>query len=63
MVSKEKACLNCARIHGEEKCPECNETPSTDSFKGKVHIFDSEKSQIANKMGVKKTGEFAIKTK
>jgi RNA polymerase subunit RPABC4/transcription elongation factor Spt4 len=32
-------------------------------FKGRVHIFDAEKSELAENMGINKDGEFAIKSK
>jgi len=63
MAIKEKACLNCKAIYVDDKCPKCGETPASDSFKGRLHVFNSEKSEIANKLGIYKDGEFAIKTK
>lgn len=63
MVVKEKACLNCKAIYMDDKCPKCGETPSNDSFKGRLHVFDAENSEIANKLNIHKVGEFAIKTK
>lgn len=63
MASKEKSCLNCRTIYEGDKCPSCGETPSSDSFKGRVHIFNSEKSEMADNMKIYKNGEFAIKTK
>jgi RNA polymerase subunit RPABC4/transcription elongation factor Spt4 len=61
--SKEKACLNCKAIYFDDKCPQCGETPSSDSFKGKIYIFNPEKSELANRLEIAKKGEFAIKTK
>ena len=63
MAVKEKACLNCKAIYMDDKCPKCGETPSSDSFKGRLHVFNAEKSEIANKLNIHKEGEFAIKTK
>lgn len=63
MPKKQKACLNCRTIFEGNKCPNCGETPSSDSFKGRVHIFNPEKSEIAENMKINKQGEFAIKTK
>lgn len=62
-ANKEKSCLNCKAIYIGDKCPKCNETPASDSFKGRVHIFDAEKSELAENMGINKDGEFAIKSK
>lgn len=60
---KEKACLNCKAIYVGDKCPKCNETPASDSFKGRIYVFNPEKSEIANKLKIHKQGEFAVKTK
>jgi RNA polymerase subunit RPABC4/transcription elongation factor Spt4 len=62
-MAKEKACLNCRTVYEGEKCPKCGETPSSDSFKGRVYIFNSEESKIAKNMKINDKGEFAIKTK
>ena len=63
MAKKEKSCLNCRTIYEGDKCPSCGETPASDSFKGRVHIFNSEKSEVAHNMDLNKEGEFAIKAK
>jgi len=63
MAKKDKACLSCRIIFEGEKCPICSETSTTDSFKGRVYIFDSENSKVAKNMKIKQNGEFAIKTK
>ena len=60
---KEKACLNCKAIYIGDKCPKCGETPSSDSFKGRIHIFNAAESELATKMKISKEGEFTIKTK
>lgn len=62
-MSKEKACLNCKTIYIGDKCTNCGETPSTDKFKGRIHIFNSEKSELAYNMSIYSQGEFTIKTK
>lgn len=61
--TKEKACLNCNKIYIGDRCPNCNETPSSDSFKGRMYVFNSEKSEISNKLKINSNGEFAIKSK
>jgi RNA polymerase subunit RPABC4/transcription elongation factor Spt4 len=60
---KEKACLNCKRIYVGDRCPNCNETPASDSFKGKVYVFNSKESELAHNMKIHSEGEFAIKVK
>ena len=62
-MAKEKSCLNCRTIHVKDKCPSCGETPASDSFKGRVHVFDFEKSEMAENMKINSNGEFAIKSK
>ena len=61
MVIKEKACLNCKTIYFGDKCTNCGETPATETFKGRMHVFDAEKSEIAENLKININGEFAIK--
>ena len=63
MAVKEKACLNCRTVYFGDKCPSCGETPSSETFKGRIHIFKSDKSEMADKMKIHSEGEFAIKSK
>jgi DNA-directed RNA polymerase subunit E" len=58
-----KACKNCKTIYESEKCPECGSKDSVTDFKGKIVVFDPEKSEIAQKISIKKPGTYAIKTK
>ncbi len=60
---KEKACLNCRTIYEGDKCPTCGDTTASDTFKGRIHIFDAEKSEMAENMKIKHKGQFAIKTR
>ena len=61
---KSKACKICNKIYEEgNKCPKCEAKESTDSFKGRIVVFDSEKSEIAEKLDIKDKGNFAIKTR
>jgi len=61
--NKEKSCLNCRTIYRGDKCTNCGETPASDSFKGRIHIFNAEESEMADKMKLHSNGEFAIKSK
>ncbi len=61
-MKKLKACKNCGIIHDKEKCPKCGSKESTDSFRGRIIVFDPEKSEIAKNLGIKDKGNFAIKT-
>jgi len=58
-----KVCKNCRRIYEGEVCPNCNSKESFDEWKGRVVIFDSEQSELAKHLVIKKSGEYAIKTK
>ncbi len=58
-----KACKNCKVIYEGDKCPECGSKESTVEFKGRVVILDPEKSEIAQKINIKKPGSYAIKIK
>jgi DNA-directed RNA polymerase subunit E" len=61
-MAKEKACKQCKTIYsGVSKCPACESTESSDTFKGRVVILKPEESEIAKELKVSKKGEFAIK--
>lgn len=61
---KEKACKICKKIYeGEDKCPRCESKENTDSFKGRIHVLNKDKSEIAQKLNIQDNGEFAIKTR
>jgi len=60
---KQKACRICNRIYEGSKCPKCGSKESTEGFKGRIIVFDPEKSEIAKKIGIKEKGNFAIKTR
>ena len=53
----------CKTIFEGDRCPKCQSTESTESWKGKVVILDSEKSEVAQKLKIKEKGSYAIKTK
>ena len=63
-MPKQKACKICNQIYDEgDKCPRCGAKESTDAFKGRIVVIDSEKSEIAQKLNIKGKGNFAIKTR
>lgn len=61
-MPKQKACKICNTIYEGDKCPKCESKESTESFKGRIVVLDSEKSEIAKKLDIKEKGNFAIKT-
>lgn len=60
-MAKEKACKNCKLIYEGESCPSCGKKEFSDTFKGKVEIIDTEKSELAKHLKVSKKGLYAIK--
>ena len=64
MAKKDKACKICKAIYEEgDKCPHCESKESTESFKGRIYVVDPDKSEIAEKLNIKREGNFAIKTR
>jgi len=64
MAKKDKACKICKTIYEEgEKCPNCESKEYTDSYKGRIHVVNPEKSEIAQKLNITSEGNFAIKTR
>jgi len=59
----EKACRKCHLIARGSICPRCKETTMSDDFSGLVIIFDPEGSRIAEVMGVKEKGKYALKVR
>lgn len=60
-MAKEKACKNCKLIYIGEVCPSCGRKETSDTFKGKIEIFDPEKSELSKHSKVNKKGVYAIK--
>ena len=61
---KAKACKICNKIYETgDKCPACGSKENTETVKGRIYVFDPEKSEIAKKLEIKGKGNFAIKTR
>lgn len=58
-----KACKQCRAIYESGKCPQCGSSEITDSFKGKIYVKNPDESEVAQKLGIKKKGLFAIRLK
>ena len=54
------ACKNCHILTSENICPNCT-IPTSKRWRGYVIIRDPDKSQIAEKMNIKKPGKYALK--
>ena len=61
-MAKQKACKKCRTIYKGAKCPSCGSEEATETFKGKIIILRPEDSEIAKKIKINKSGEYAIKT-
>jgi DNA-directed RNA polymerase subunit E" len=62
-VASEYVCKKCNRILKGKNCAICNTTDVTDKWKGRVVIFNPDKSEIASKMGITIPGRYALKVK
>ncbi len=62
-MAKQKACKMCNTIYEGDKCPKCESKEYSESFKGRIVVLDSEKSEIAKKINLKDKGNYAIKTR
>lgn len=61
---KSKACKICKIIYETgDKCPKCGSKEYTEAFKGRIYVAQPDKSEIAQKLGFKEKGNFAIKTR
>ena len=60
---KNKACKICKLIYEGDKCTNCGSKEFTDSYKGKIHVMNHEKSEIAKNININTNGQFAIKTR
>ncbi|HLC31296.1 MAG TPA: transcription elongation factor subunit Spt4 [Candidatus Nanoarchaeia archaeon] len=56
-----KACKACRRlVEGTSRCT-CGSEEFSDSFKGKIAVLRPEESEIAQQLGIKEKGSYAIK--
>jgi len=61
-MGKGKACRECRKVIEEgNNCPNCEGTSFTTFWRGYVIITNPEKSEIAQKMGITKTGKHALR--
>tara|TARA_Y100000310_G_C20564426_1_gene754714 strand:- start:199 stop:378 length:180 start_codon:yes stop_codon:yes gene_type:complete len=57
-----KACKTCRIFVTGDACPICKNKQFVENWKGRLAVLDPEKSKIAEKVGIKVKGEYAIKT-
>lgn len=60
-MSKKKACRRCKLFVEGDTCPQCSTSVFSNSWQGRLFINDAAKSLIAEKIGIKIKGEYAIK--
>lgn len=60
-MKKDKACKNCKLIYDGDSCPSCGKKETSENFKGRVEIINSEKSKIAKELKINKNGFYTIK--
>lgn len=58
-----KVCKNDKLFVEGGQCPVCKGSSFTDNWKGRLYILDSDKSEVAQKIGIKQKGEYAIKVR
>lgn len=62
-MAKKKVCKKCKIFVEGPECPICKGNSFTQNWQGRIFIADSNKSDIAKKIGIKIKGEYAIKAK
>ncbi|MBU0470315.1 MAG: DNA-directed RNA polymerase, subunit E'' [Nanoarchaeota archaeon] len=60
-MSKKKACRKCKLFVEGDTCPACSSVNFTTSWQGRIYVTDVNNSEIAQKIGLKVKGEYAIK--
>ncbi|MBW3015049.1 DNA-directed RNA polymerase subunit E'' [Candidatus Woesearchaeota archaeon] len=60
---KKKACKSCKIFVEGSTCPICKNSNFTTTWFGRLNVIDANKSEIAQKLGIKIKGEYAIKVR
>lgn len=60
---KRKVCKKCKIFVEGDDCPICHSSNFSNNWQGKIYVNDVNKSEIAQKIGHKIKGEYAIKVK
>jgi len=58
---KELACRKCHMLTTEKKCPNDGSTELSGEWSGLVIVLDPKKSQVAQTLGIKVPGRYALK--
>ncbi|MBT4935885.1 DNA-directed RNA polymerase subunit E'' [Candidatus Woesearchaeota archaeon] len=62
-MAKKKACKKCKLFVEGDICPICKSNSMTTTWQGRLYITDAERSMIAQNIGIKAKGEYAIKVR
>lgn len=62
-MAKKKVCKRCKIFVDGPVCPNCGTSSFSNSWQGRLYITDVTSSMIAEKVGIKAKGEYAIKVK
>ena len=57
----QKACRSCKVVTEEDICPVCKGSEFSEDFQGFIIVLNASKSQLADKMGIKEEGQYALK--
>jgi DNA-directed RNA polymerase subunit E" len=58
-----KACRECHMVSEADACPNCKSTDLSKDWLGYVVVTDAKRSIIAQKMGIKAPGRYALKVR
>ncbi len=60
---KKKVCKRCKMFVEGSECQVCKTNQFSTSWQGRINIIDPTKSMVAEKVGLKSKGEYAIKVR
>jgi DNA-directed RNA polymerase subunit E" len=60
MAERERVCKHCKRFVAEDRCPVCNTSDFTKTWKGVVIVNDPQESEIAKTLGITAPGKYAL---
>jgi DNA-directed RNA polymerase subunit E" len=58
-----RACRECNTITDEKICPNCRSSDLSEDFSGILIVLDPGRSRIAEKVGLKREGVYALKVR
>ena len=60
---KKKVCKKCKSFVEGNECPVCKGNQFSTNWQGRLFIVEASKSLVAEKIGIKSKGEYAIKVR